>query len=79
MDNLTVIAESLKTIGDVFYVLSHPIIIWDWLVDFSYWLVVIISLFCIIYQAVTEDSKFSRIMWISIVTFILIKGVNSVL
>lgn len=52
---------------------------WNWLVASAYWLTVIMSDLCIIYYAATGSKKFMRTMWVAIITYILIKGVDMVL
>lgn len=76
-ESIKIIADVLKTIGDIIYVITHPIVIWNWFIGISYWIATIICSFCILYYAVTGSHKFTRIMWITIITYILLKGVDA--
>ena len=79
VDNLEVIANSLKVISNVFHTVTHPIIIWNWLMSISYWIVTITCIVCTIYYVGTKSSKPIRIMGTVVITYILLKGVDTVI
>lgn len=77
--NLQIIVDFIETIKRGWYIITHPIVIWHWLMDVSYWIVSITSVICILYYAVTGHRKPLRIMNVIILTYIILKGVNAAL
>lgn len=77
-ENLKTIADALKTISKVFYVITHPSIIWTWFMEISYWLSVLIICICIIYYGTSKSPKASRLIWLVIVIYCMLKGVDMV-
>lgn len=73
------IVEAIEAIKKVLYVITHPIIIWNWFISVAYWIAVLLCVFCIIYYAATGSHKPARVMWVTIVTFILLKGVDMII
>jgi hypothetical protein len=71
--------ETLAPISKFFYVITHPIVIFNWLVDVSYWLAVLISIACLIYYIGTKSRKPLRIMNFTIITYVLIKAISVVI
>jgi hypothetical protein len=78
-ESLKAIADFFKAIGKIIYVISHPIIIWNWFMDISFWLACISICVCIIIYAATKIQKSIQIAWLIIVVFILLKGVDLVI
>jgi hypothetical protein len=79
VDDLRTIADGMEGFKKFFYVLSNPVIIWDWCMDVAFWLTIIFSCFMLLYYAVTGSKKPVQYMWVAIVTYILLKGVDMVL
>lgn len=66
-------------IGDVNKIinfLSHPEIIWQWVIGASFWITTILSVTCLIYFAVSSDHRGLQKMWLVIVVYLLIKAVD---
>jgi hypothetical protein len=76
---LKTISEALQAIGKIIDVISHPIIIWNWFMGIVYWLAVLICCICIIYYATSKSHKASQVMWLVIVIYIILKGVDLVI
>ena len=78
-EDIKTIADTMRGIGKFFYALIHPIVIWDWFMDISYWLAVFICIVSVILYAATKDRKYSRWLWATIVIFALLKGIDVVI
>lgn len=73
------IQESLETISKFFYIITHPKIVFNWVVDISYWLVVLISITSLLFFIATKSNKARQILNGSILAYILLKAVASVI
>lgn len=73
------IGKSLSIIAKVFYVITHPKVIFDWLVGISYWLAVLVSISSLIFYVTTQSARSKRILNATIVAYILLKAIASVL
>lgn len=51
--------------------------LWTWFILMSYWFTVIMSMFMIIYYAATGSRRFTKAMWVIIITYIFLKGVDA--
>ena len=78
-EDLSVISEVMKALGRVTYTITHPIIIWNWLMGVSYWLAVIICVMCILIYGIAKIRKASQIMWVTIIIYLVLKGVDMVI
>lgn len=77
-DKLNPIPELIKIlepISKVCYILTHPVIIWDFIMGVSFWIVVIIGTSSIILYAVGYK-KGMRLTGISFVAYTLLKGLD---
>lgn len=73
------IQESLEPISKFFYIITHPRVIFDWFVGISYWLAVIISITSLLFFIATKSKKSKQILNGSILAFILLKAIASVI
>lgn len=73
------IQESLETISKFFYIITHPKIVFNWVIDISYWLVVLISITSLLFFIATKSNKARQILNGSILAYILLKAVVSVI
>ncbi|HYF75467.1 MAG TPA: hypothetical protein VD757_02665 [Candidatus Nitrosocosmicus sp.] len=76
---LKVISEALQAIGNVIYVITHPIIIWNWFMGIAYWIAVLICCVSIIYYATSRSHKASQVIWLTIIIYCVLKGVDMVI
>ena len=60
-EDIKTIADTMRGIGKFFYALIHPIVIWDWFMDISYWLAVFICIVSVILYAATKDRKIFKV------------------
>ncbi len=74
--DIEAIADFARVLKQIWHVITHPSIIWNWFLGISFWIACIGSVVCILYYAVTESKKPIQIMWVIIITYILIKGVS---
>lgn len=72
------IRELLEPISKFFYVITHPIIIFNWFVRISYWLAVWISLISLLFFISTKSKKSKQILQGTILAYVLIKAIESV-
>ena len=73
------IQETLQPISKFFYIITHPKVILDWFIDVSYWLAVLISLIALIFYISTKSDKSKQIFNGTIVAYILLKAIASVI
>lgn len=72
------IQESLKPISRFFYLITHPGVIFNWIIDISYWLVVLISITSLLFFIATKSNRARQVLNGSILAYILLKAVASV-
>lgn len=70
--------ETLKPISRFFYLLTHPKIIFEYIIGVSYWLAVLICIASLIYYVGTKSRKSLQILNITIITYILLKAISAV-
>ncbi len=70
--------ELLNPIAKFFRVITQPIIIFNWFVSVSYWLAVFISITSLLFFISTKSKKTKQILQGTILAYILIKAVASV-
>lgn len=73
------IQETLQPISKFFYIVTHPRVILDWFIGVSYWLAVLISLIALIFYISTKSDKSKQIFNGTIVAYILLKAIASVI
>lgn len=71
--------NQLEPISKFFYIITHPRIIFDWMVVFSYWWAVLVSTISFIFYIATKSIKAKQICIGMIVAYILLKSISSVL
>lgn len=70
--------ETLEPISKFFYIVTHPRVIFDWIIGISYWLAVLICIASLIYYIGTKSRKSLQILNITIITYILLKAISAV-
>ena len=81
MDNIPIISDiqtQLEPISKFFHIITHPSIIFNWIVDISYWLAVIIAITSLIFFVGTKSTKSKQIFEGSIIAYILLQAFASV-
>lgn len=73
------IQTTLEPISNFFYTISHPKIIFDYIVGISYWLAVLISITSLLFFITTESKKSKQILQGTILAYILLKAIDSVI
>ncbi len=73
------IQETLQPISNFFYIVTHPRVILDWFVDISYWLAVLISIIALILHISTKSDKSKQVLNGTIIAYILLKAIVSVI
>jgi len=73
------IQTTLEPISKFFYTISHPKIIFDYIVGISYWLAVLISITSLLFFITTESKKSKQILQGTILAYILLKAIDSVI
>lgn len=73
------IQETLQPISNFFYIVTHPKVILDWFIDISYWMAVLISLIALIFYISTKSDKSKQIFNGTILAYILLKAIASVI
>lgn len=73
------IQETLQPISRFFYIVTHPRVIFDWFVSMSYWLAVLVSITSLLFYIATKSKKSKQILNGSILAYILLKAVASVI
>lgn len=53
--------------------------LWSWIMAMSYWITTFICIFCIIYYVVNKTPRPMRILGFTLVTYILLKGIDTVI
>lgn len=70
---------SLEPISKFFYIITHPIIIFNWFVAVSYWLAVLTSITSLLFFITTKSKKSKQIFQGTILAYILLKAIDSVI
>lgn len=73
------IRELLAPISKFFYLITHPKVVLIWIVDISYWIAVLISITSLLFFISTRSKKSKQILEGTIIAYILIKAVSTVL
>lgn len=73
------IQELLKPISRFFYLITHPKVVFNWIVSVSYWLVVLISITSLLFFIATKSNKARQILGGTILAYILLKAIASVI
>lgn len=73
------IQKLLRPISKFFHLITHPKIIFDWVIDISYWLAVLISITSLLFFITTKSNKARRILNGSILAYILLRAIASVI
>lgn len=76
IDNLQ---ELLAPISKFFYIITHPKVVLTWIIDVSYWVAVIISITSLLFFIGTRSKKSKQILEGTILAYILIKAISTVL
>lgn len=80
--NIPIISDiktQLEPISKFFHVITHPSIIFYWLVDISYWLAIIIAITSLIFYVGTKSTKSKQMFQGSIIAYILLQAFASVI
>lgn len=72
------IETSLKPISKFFYIITNPVIIFNWIVGISYWLAVLISTTALLFFITTKSKKSKQVFHGAILAYILLKAIASV-
>lgn len=73
------IQETLAPISNFFYIITHPKVIFVWIVGISYWIAVIVSITSLLFFIATKSKKSKQILNGTILAYILLKAVASVI
>lgn len=71
------IQKSIEPISKFFHIVTHPSLIFYWLVDISYWLALIISMISVLFIISTNSKKSKQVLQGTILAYILLKGIAS--
>lgn len=79
LDKTGELIETLGPISKFCYIITHPRIIFDWIISVSYWLAVLISIAALIYYVGCGSKKALRVLNFTIITYILLKSLAAVI
>lgn len=73
------IQETIKPIAKFFYIVTHPKTVFVWLINMSYWIAVLVSITSLLFFIATNSKKSKRILSGTILAYILLKAIASVI